>query len=191
MSSRFSRAVAWSLPLLLCASAQATLVISQTIEEMTHSSPVIVRGTVGQVQARWDEPGRKIWTYAELKVLEALKGEAPPVLLVRQPGGVVGPVGQHVEGVAKFAQGEEVLLFLEGAPDEPAVFGVWGLAAGKVTLKSERGELRAERDLRGLSFYQRPTEKQRARIWLDRSDDLGPGLAFLERVRRAVRGGTR
>ncbi|MBI3185837.1 MAG: hypothetical protein HYZ28_27180 [Myxococcales bacterium] len=186
MFSRLPRAAA--LLALAAATASATVIVSQTIEEMAASAPVIVRGTVGQIQTRWDEGQRRIWTYAEIRVEERLKGEAPAILLVRQPGGVVGPIGQKVSGAAQFKEGEEAVLFLERAADDPTVFGVWSLAAGKVAFeRSKVGELRAVRHLEGLALYQRTPDAKLPRIWSLGQEDLGTPQQLLERVRRAIR----
>ncbi len=185
MQPRWLRAV--GLSCLFAAVAQATVVVSQSIEEMARSAPLVVRGTVGQVQARWGED-RRIWTYAEIRVEESLKGTAPAVLLVRQPGGVIGDIGMRVFGAAQFKTGEQVLLFLESPPDEPNVFHPMGLSAGKVSFeKSKVGEVRAVRDLRGLAFYERG-EEPRVRIVEDGLEDLGTPEQLLAQVKAALKG---
>ncbi|MFZ5469292.1 MAG: hypothetical protein ACOZIN_07625 [Myxococcota bacterium] len=189
MLSRLSRGAA-ALMLFAGATASATVVIAQSIEEMAQATPLIVRGTVGQIQVRWDEEHRRIHTYAEVVVKEALKGKAPQSLLVRQPGGIVGEIGQMVSGTARFTEGEEVVLFLEPAPDEPSVFGVWSLAAGKVTFeRTAVGEVRAVRDLSGLSFVGAAPGGERRIFTLGERHDLGTPDVFLRRVRDLLRKG--
>ena len=39
--------------LLIALPASATVVIAQSLEQMAHSSPVVVRASVGQVQSAW------------------------------------------------------------------------------------------------------------------------------------------
>lgn len=175
--------------------ARATVVEGQSFEEMSAGAKVIVRGTVGAQQARWDDGRRRIHTYTEVRVTEALKGQVPTIILVRQPGGEVDGIGARVSGAARFHEGEEVLLFLEAPPDEPDVFVVRALTAGKVTIaKGPVGELRAMRDLRGVAFYERGEPKPVVR---DRNEieDLGNADKFLARIRTAVSraksGGTR
>jgi hypothetical protein len=182
---RFHRVPALALALLASTSAFATVVIAQTLEELTAAAPVIVRGRVVSAQTRWDDEHHRINTYAEVVRAEALKGSAPEVLLVRQPGGEVGPVGQRVAGAASFVVGEEVVLFLESAPDEAGVFGVYTMAAGKVGFEtSALGQVRAVRHLEGLVFYERNPAAPRFRAV--GADDLGTPEEFLLRVRRAV-----
>jgi hypothetical protein len=175
--------LAFALPAL------ASVVVAQTIEEMTRSVPLVVRGRVGQVQASWDEGNRRIWTRSEIAVQEVLKGSSPSTVLVRQPGGEVGNDGLFVAGTAKFQTGEEVVLFLEPAPDEAGVFSVYALAAGKVSLETTRvGEVRAVRDLDGLGLYALAGPDKGKVTAVGGKEDLGTPARFLGRVRQAAGG---
>jgi hypothetical protein len=167
--------------------SNATVVVSQSIEEMAQGAKVIVEGRVGQIQARWDEAGSHISTYAEITLTRPLKGQATKTFLVKQPGGVVDGVGQYVSGAARFSPGEDVLLFLEPAADEPGVFIVYALAAGKFTFRPNAlGELRAVRDLTGLSFYVLGATGDSQIRSLDKSGDEGAAEAFRKRIRNFV-----
>lgn len=72
-----------------------------------------------------------------------LKGNPGPTVIAMQPGGEVGDVGQHVDGVARFTPGEEVVVFLE------ARGGRW-LVAGMV-----QGKFRVERSSDGRAAFVR------------------------------------
>ena len=177
---------------LLPVVALATVVIEPSLEEMATLSPVVVRGTVGQVQARWDDqaPGR-IETWAEVQVTDGLKGAREGgLLLVKQPGGIIGDFGQHVSGVAHFTPGQDTLLFLEPAPDAPGTYLVLGLASGKIDFEAspKTGELRAVRHLGGLGFARPGGEAPTVRR-LDAAgvEDLGTPAALMARVKAAVR----
>jgi hypothetical protein len=185
MSKVLLRVFPRALP-LLASSALATVVISESIEAMTRQSTLVVRATAHQSMAAWDEGETKIWTWTELTVTETLKGKAPRTLLVKQPGGVVGDLGQHVSGVARFQPGEDCVLFLEPAADEGGVFIVRGLAAGKVSFATRQGRVLAVRDLSGLSFARAGSRDAVQRV--DDTEVLGPPEAFLARVRAAAGG---
>lgn len=185
----FGRALA-VLALVLGLSASATIVIAQTIEQMARRSPLILRGTVLQQQSRWDDERRRINTYVELAVTDTLKGQAPRSILVRQPGGIVEELGQRVSGTASFSPREDVLVFLETVPDEAGVFGVYSLAAGKVSLSPNAlGEKRATRDLTGLAFLHKSPTGERQIKSVGELEDLGAAEAFVDRVRKAIAGG--
>lgn len=171
---------------LLPSAVLATVVKAQTFEEMTKVAPLVVRATVQSSQAAYDHGERHIWTYTELQVTDTLKGEVRSALMVKQPGGEVGRIGAHVDGTAKFAVGETVVLFLEPATDEPNAFVVLGLAAGKVSLENLKGEPRAIRRTEGLGFAA-PGGKAIKRV--EPVEDLGPADAFINRIRKAVAAG--
>lgn len=170
--------------------AHATVVLQLTFEEMASRSVAVVRGIVGAQESHWDAAHRRIFTYAEIRVDEPLKGRVAPVILVRSPGGEAEGVGQRVEGTPHFTAGESVLLFLEAAPDEPAVHQVMALSAGKISLApSKTGELRATRDLTGITQYALGSIDRQPRLELRTVEDLGSAEAFVSRIRKAIRAG--
>lgn len=179
------------LPLLALAplGALASVVVQLSIEELTAQAPLVVRGRVHQSVADWDQEHAKIWTWTEVVVSETLKGGATSTVLVKQPGGVVGEFGQDVAGVARFSPGEEVVLFLEPAPDERGAWIPTSLTASKVSLVERLGVKVARRDLHGITFA-RPGQKGVVRP-VDELETLGLADRFLSRVRAAaaVKGG--
>jgi hypothetical protein len=72
--------------------------------------------TLAETQAVW-ENGR-IYTYTRLTVDRAVAGDLPAgsSVWVRTLGGVVGKIGQIVEGEPVFAPGHASLLFLHPGP---------------------------------------------------------------------------
>lgn len=169
--------------LLISTSALATVVLALTMEELTARAPLVVHATAQRSLVAWDEPHAKIWTWTELVVKETLKGTPTETVLVKQPGGVVGEVGQQVSGVATFEPGEEVVLFLEPAPDEPGAFVPVSMSASKVTLEERFGARVAKRDLSGLAFAT-PGEQ---RVREPDREVLGTADAFLARIKAAVK----
>jgi hypothetical protein len=188
MHLRSSRAIAL-LGLLCAVPAAATVVIAQTFEEMARTSPLIIRASIGQTQSAWAVGERTIETWVEVQVTEVYKGKlkAGSTLMVRNPGGVVGAMGARVAGAARFTPGEDTLLFLEPAADAPNVWLVTSLAAGKITFaKNAFGEVRAVRDLRGISFYERNAGAPKYRE-VHAPEDLGTPDELIARIKRAVK----
>jgi hypothetical protein len=175
--------------LLAPLSALATVVLSLSMEEMTARAPLVVHATVNATAPGWDPEHAKIWTWTELVVKDTLKGKAQPTVLVKQPGGVVGDLGMHVDGVATFTPGEEVVLFLEPAPDEAGSFVPVAMSSSKVTFETRPGAKLARRDLAGLVFA-RPGQKGVVQPVDDR-EMLGTADAFLARIRAAAKKGAR
>jgi hypothetical protein len=121
------------LLLLAAAPARAMLALPATVEDLTRSSDAVVRGKVASVSARWSEDQRRIFTYVEVEPASVWRGAAPARVSVLVPGGVVGNIGQRVDGAPGFVQGEEVVVFLSGA--EAGAFRVTGLAQGKFSVR--------------------------------------------------------
>lgn len=173
---------------LIPSAVLATVVISETIEEMARASTVVVRGRIVQVQPQLEESSGRINTYADLQVIEVLKGPKAGSMLIKQPGGIIGERGMQVAGAGKFTTGQDSVLFLEAATDEANVYILRGLAAGKVDFeKSSKGQPIAVRHLGGLAFYDR-TVKDPLRV-VRPEEDLGSPEVFLTRVRTALSGG--
>lgn len=175
-------------PLLCCVGllavvqgAQAASVRAQSFEELTQSATLVVRAVVRTQHVAWDASHRRLHTYSELQVTDSLKGGSPAALVIRTVGGELNGVGQRVEGAPTFASGEQVVLFLEPAPDEAGVYLVSALAAGKVRLERRGAHDFAVRDLRGLGMF------RANRVTEGGPEELGRAEDFLLRIRAAVR----
>ncbi len=149
--------------LALAGPARATVMLEASIDELARESDAVVRGKVVSTEGRKSADGKRIFTRVTVEVAEAWKGAPGKTVVVQVPGGVHGEVGQVVHGAPRFADGEEVVVFLrrlpEGPPGEPTTFHVSGLAQGK--LRVERDAVRgpvAVPDLRGLELKRRPEE---------------------------------
>lgn len=106
-------------------SALGTTLIAMDVPALTRASDLVVRGTVVRVEPRWTEDKRRIITDSEILVSEVLKGNLTgKTVVVMQPGGVIGDVGQMVHGTAKFSLGDEVVVFLEKRGERAFVVGL-------------------------------------------------------------------
>jgi dipeptidyl aminopeptidase/acylaminoacyl peptidase len=177
--------------LLVPSAVRATVVIDETIEDMARASTVVVRGRVLQVQPQLEESSGRIYTYADIQVLEVFKGAGTGSILVKSPGGEIGNRGTVVAGAAKFVSGQDTVLFLEQSPNEPGVFVLRALAASKVDLETTtKGELKAVRHLDGIAFHARAPSKEPLRV-VTAQEDLGSPAVFLARVRSALKDGAK
>jgi len=190
-------ALALGMLAALAGTARAATVLRLTFEELTTRSDAVVRGRVVSSTPKLDPQKGRITTFTEVEVTESVKGAPAKKVTVRQPGGEVGGIGQSVAGAARFTPGEEVVLFLQRAPDEASVFQVLSMSAGKVRLEKKRSELRAVRDLDGINFPDQPAQAQaRAQspggvkpggVKVVSIEDLGDASRFLARLRAAAR----
>ncbi len=88
-----------------------------TIEQLTDSTSIVVKGRVYSVDSVWDTAAATIYTYVVLEVDEVLRGDVPHQrIVVKQLGGVVGDVGLSIGGQPGFVPGERVLVFLHVRP---------------------------------------------------------------------------
>jgi hypothetical protein len=116
--------------------AQATTVRSLGLAAAGKGAGVVARGTVRSVETR--RVGDKLYTDAQLVVLECLKGRCGASLVIRQLGGELDGEGVVVAGNADLVAGSEVVVMLR--PRRDGAFAPVGMA---------QGVFRVERDASG------------------------------------------
>ena len=153
MKGNFSRAllVGGAAAMFIARPASATTLLKMELDDLTRTSDAVVRGKVTKLESHWTGDRMRIVTEVQIEVSEAMKGTVGKTVTVQQPGGVVGDIGQRVEGLASFSEGEEVVLFLESLPG--STFLVAGMAQGKYRL---------ERSSDGTATYAIPEQKVEA-----------------------------
>lgn len=113
--------------------ASATTMLRINLPELARKADTVVHGTVRRMESRWSGDRRRIITDVEIEVTETLKGQAGSTVLLVQPGGRVGEIGQIVHGLASFTLGEEVVVFLDRHGAD--AFRVTGMAQGKYEVR--------------------------------------------------------
>jgi hypothetical protein len=97
--------------LFLGLSLRATTLARLSLDELAAASDAVARVRCVATESRWESGS--IWTLTTFDVVETLKGNLPPEIAVRLPGGRVGHVTATVDGTPKFAPGAEAIVFLE------------------------------------------------------------------------------
>jgi len=97
--------------LMLALTAGATTLVRMNLDELAKAAQIVARVRCVSSEARWDRG--EIWTFTTFEALETLKGSVPRQITVRLIGGRVSHLKSTVDGVPRFAPGEEVYLFLE------------------------------------------------------------------------------
>lgn len=132
-----------SLSLLFHTASGWTLMISLSTEDLTQEAENIIVGKVVRKECRYDEEGKRIYTYVTISVEEDLKGKAgEKEITVRHLGGEVGEKGLMVSDTPSFEEDEEVLVFLRKGK-KPEFKEVVGWMQGKFRVK--RDEVTGER----------------------------------------------
>jgi hypothetical protein len=124
-----ARRVALVAALVAAVPVLASVAVPVSVEDLARSSDAVVRGRVVKLTARRSNDGRRIFTYAEVEPTAVWRGGAPAHVTVVVPGGVVGDIGERVDGAPAFSEGEEVVLFLGKLGERE--FQVHGMAQGK------------------------------------------------------------
>lgn len=112
---------------LVATVSHATTMLSLELESLIDTSDAVARVRVERTQAMWSADGSRIVTEVTLAVLDGWKGGAKQTVTVFLPGGVVGRVGQRVDGVPRLEPGSELIVFLEARGDR---FVLTGLSQG-------------------------------------------------------------
>ena len=97
--------------LLLTASACATTLARMDLDQLAAAAHAVVRVECLDSESRVERG--QMWTVTRFELRESFKGYAPGILTVRLPGGSAGGLRVTIDGVPRFAPGEETILFLE------------------------------------------------------------------------------
>jgi hypothetical protein len=103
--------------LALVPAASASTFLAMSLDELVAESDQVVQGEVVQTRSFWDAEQRVILTDATLRVDRHLLGEGPPTVTVRTFGGRVDDYEVLAHGFPAFAEGDEVVLFLQEQGD--------------------------------------------------------------------------
>ena len=127
--------------------AAASVSIAIPFETLVHASSAVVVATTMEERAVWE--GGRIYTYSRVHVDSAIAGELAQEseAWVRTMGGIVGKVGQIVDGEPVFTIGRPSLVFLHRASGVPSgTFLVTARAQGQFGIfADEQGRLRVRR----------------------------------------------
>lgn len=106
----FSFAMLLSGVLGYASSAQSTVVVMHSLEEMTRRSELVVEARVAD-QRVVEEEGRII-TLTDIEVIDGLKGAKPgDVLTIYQVGGTLNGTRMWIEGAHRYEIGEQMIFF--------------------------------------------------------------------------------
>ena len=121
--------------LLACAAAAATTLARMSVADMTRASSLVLRARCLTNSTRW--ASGEIWTFTSFAPLDVWKGSARAPITVRLLGGRAGNITSHVSGIPRFRAGEDVVLFLQQAPN--GNYSVVSWAQGTFRIGHARG----------------------------------------------------
>ncbi len=127
--------------LLVSAAALATTIIPMSVERLTQSSSHVLVGSATLTWSEWNPQHNIIYTYTKFQVANTWKGQAPSVIVVKQPGGTVGNTTERVYGVRYLRPGERSVLFLRPSDERDGTLIITGLVQGNFRVRmSQTGE---------------------------------------------------
>jgi hypothetical protein len=123
---------------LLAADVRASVSIAVTWDGLLRESTAAALVTALEGRSVWE--GDRIYTYTHVRVERGVAGELTTGgdAWVRTMGGVVGKIGQVVDGEPVLSRGETSLLFLHPIPGRPAgAFDVTARGQGQFPLVAD------------------------------------------------------
>lgn len=176
-------------PLEGARSAEASVAVLISLEDLTAASTYVVVATAGERRSVWEETpsGKRIVTYTRLKVDRSVAGPAETELWVRTLGGEVDKIGQSVSGEAQIGPGSRSLLFLAKVDAGLVVAGMaqghYPIIDASVTPKVGGARLSGSPDAGMLLPRRGPTISARERLVGLTLDDA---VLAVQRARKAT-----
>jgi hypothetical protein len=144
--------------------SDASVAIAVSFDDLVRAATAVAVVTPVEQRSVWD--GGRIYTYTHVRSTSIVAGEMSDDAWIQTMGGVVGDIGQSVEGEATFVVGSPSLLFLErrGGTAASTVFRVTARGQGQfgIVTGDEMIRLAARGDI-GLLMPNRPLD-QRSRL---------------------------
>jgi hypothetical protein len=170
-------------------SAEASVAVLISLEDLTAASAYVVVATAGEQRSVWEETptGRRIVTYTRLAVDRSVAGPAEKELWVRTLGGVVDNIGQSVSGEAQLRHGSRAMIFLAkvdaGLVVTAMAQGHYPVVEGEVTGKAPAPRLAGSPDAGMLLPRRGPTISARERLV---GLTLDEAVSAVERARAVI-----
>lgn len=135
--------------------ADSTLTVALSLEDMVSQSDVIAIGNVVETKSVWVD--RSLVTLATVSVTESLKGNGSSTITVELPGGIDAnrkiPIAMTYPGAPTLTPGENAFLFLTATGGVAGSYNVAGFSQGKFSIVTdENGERMVSRDLTKTSL---------------------------------------
>src|SRR5918993_134800 len=124
------------LPVLLTVPLSASVAIPAQFSRLVGEAHAIAHGRVVGLEGRASGDGLGIETVVTLEVESYLKGDLGRHVTFVVPGGQLGRYRSVVSGAPRFAEGEQVVLFLNAKP--PAMPHILRLSEGAFRVSVDR-----------------------------------------------------
>lgn len=172
----------------------ATTVVPPDFSAMVNGSDYVVHAVVRSVEAqkRVRAGAPKIFTRVELEVIEVVAGKPPAKIVLELLGGRVGDEELTVDGMPRFAVGDEDILFVSG--NGRAICPLYAMMHGRFPIVATSDGRRVVARSSGVPLLATAEigmplpEPHRAEAWRDTggaAGGLSPG-EFIQQIRATV-----
>lgn len=123
----------------MAASGSGTVLKRMTLEDLANAASAIAHVRCITSESKWQNG--EIWTFTTFGVQQVWKGDLPPQIVARLPGGRTASLTSIVPGVPRFQTGEEAVLFLE--PMRSGEYSITSWEAGTFRIRRARANTEA------------------------------------------------
>ncbi len=174
---RIHRILVQLLFVFFCALAPtcATTLERMSLQQLARRADVVARVTCLASASQWERG--QIWTRTEFEVAETFKGLLPRYVSVRLPGGRVGHLAATIQGVPRFAPGEQAILFLARTPADEFTVLSWMQGSFRIARDPRTAQEKITQESSGMAVFDPAARKFR---------DAGTRRMPLEEFRRRL-----
>ncbi len=130
------------------------------LQKLISLSQEIIEGKVINIETKWDDEHKFIFTYTKIRIYNTNKGKVKDKeIILKEIGGQLDGYTTHAECQPNYKKGEEVLVFLQ---KRGSYYETYGLNQGKFSIINEGGGKIYKRDinLNELTFLDNTINKK-------------------------------
>jgi hypothetical protein len=135
--------------------AHATTLAQLSLDQLASAADGVARVRCARVESRWENGA--IWTITTFDVIEPMKGNLAPQVVVRLPGGKIGHLTAAVDGAPRFSPGEEAVVFLESARTGGYSVAGWVEGTFRITVDARTQRETVTQDSSGFAVFDTAT----------------------------------
>jgi len=139
---------------------RATTLARLSLDQLAGAADGVARVRCAGIESRWENGS--IWTVTTFEVVQGVKGDLPPRLVVRLPGGKVGAITTTVEGTPRFSRDEEAIVFLERSRAGGYTVSGWVEGTFRIALDAHSNRELVTQDSSGMPLFDTGTRTFRA-----------------------------
>jgi hypothetical protein len=146
--------------ILSLTAVQATTLARLSLDQLAAGSDAVARVNFAGAESRWENG--TIWTVTTVNVVETMKVNLPPEILLRLPGGRVGHLTAKVDGTPKFNPGDDAVVFLKHTPAGGFTVAGWVEGTFRISRDPRTGNQTVTQDSSAFAVFDTATRTFRS-----------------------------